>query len=247
MLGPSLRTRAEADELMDDFSITDERLTQALDELRGVNRFLGGYAAMRAVMGPYLRRRRGRRVRVLDLGAGVADIPEHLVRWATRHGADVEVLAVDANAATVAHARAVLDRRLPAPLRPRVRVAVGDAFALPFEDDAFEVTMAAMFLHHFRAPEAVRVLREMQRTARDGLLVNDLQRHRLAYLGIRALTALLPVSPMFAHDGPLSVRRGFTRAELAALAQEAGLTSWALRWHWAFRWTLATLARPDAS
>ncbi len=40
---------------------------------------------------------------------------------------------------------------------------------------------------------------------------------------------------MFRHDAPLSVRRAFRRAELAALADRAGLDG-VITWHWAFRW-----------
>ena len=226
---------------MDDFSITDERLLRALDELRWVNRLLGGYATTMRVLAPYLEARRGRAVRLLDLGAGVGDYAEHLVRWADRRGLDVFVTAVDANPATVAHARRTLDRRLPPKLRARIDVVVADALALPYADDAFDGVMAAMFMHHFEAEDAVTLVREMNRVARDGILVNDLHRHPLAYYGILAPARLLPVSPMFRHDAPVSVLRGFRRADLEAVARDAGLEAYRIRRHWAFRWSLDTL------
>lgn len=236
---PSLAHRIHAEEWMDDFDITDRRLTRALDDLRGVNAWLGGYAATRRVLAPWMRS--GQTLRVLDLGTGVADIPERLVRDGAKRGADVEVTGIDANPATVRYAQEKLARRLPPSLRRRVHVDVGDALALPYDDDAFDVVTAALFMHHLDDDDAVRLLREMGRVARRGVLVNDLHRHWLAYYGIRALAALLPVSPMFRHDGPLSVRRGFRGAELVALAERAGLAGVQVRWHWAFRWTLSTL------
>lgn len=226
---------------MDDFSITDDRLLRALDELRWVNRLLGGYATTMRVLAPYLEARRGRAVRLLDLGAGIGDYAEHIVRWADRRGLDVSVTAVDANPVTVAHARRTLDRRLPPRLRARIHVAVEDALALPYADDAFDVVMAAMFMHHFRAKDAVSLVREMNRVARDGILVNDLHRHPLAYYGILVPARLLPVSPMFRHDAPVSVLRGFRRADLEAVARDAGLDAYRIRRHWAFRWSLSTL------
>jgi SAM-dependent methyltransferase len=241
---PDLKHRLEADEMMDDFSITDDRLRRALDELRWVNRLLGGYATMKAVLRPWLHTCRGQTVQVLDLGTGVADYPEVLVRWAEQLGVDVQVTALDANPATVAYAGQVLDRRLPPALRRRIILTTGDALALPYPDRSFDLVMAAMFLHHFAHGAAVQVVREMHRLARHGLLINDLHRHPLAWAGIRSLVAVLPVSPMFHHDGPLSVRRAFCRTDLAALAQEAGLPRWHLHWHWAFRWSLTTLAPP---
>lgn len=38
---PSFQIRTNQDELMDDFSIQDERLTDALEQLRPINQLLG--------------------------------------------------------------------------------------------------------------------------------------------------------------------------------------------------------------
>ncbi len=239
---PSFATRTRAAEMMDDFTIVDERLTKALENLRQANRWLGGYAAARRVLAPLLHAQPpASPLRVLDLATGAADFPAFLVRWANRRGCAVEVVAVEANPATVAYARQALDQALPPRLRRFVRVEEGDALALPYDDGAFDVCTACLFMHHLDHAQAVALLREMHRVARRSLVVNDLHRHRLAYYGIRALAAVLPVSPMFRHDGPISVLRGFTRDELHALAADAGLDAFRIRWHWAFRWTLSTL------
>lgn len=224
---------------MDDFSITDGRLTRALRDLRWVNRWLGGHRATDIVLAPLVATRDA--LRVVDLGSGGADYPEHLVRWADRRGCRVDVVAVDANPQTVAHAQSALDDRLSPPLRKRVEVVCADAFDLPYEDDAFDVAVAALFLHHFHGADAVALLREMDRVAELGLVVNDLHRHPLAYYGVRALGALTGASAMFRHDGPLSVLRGFRRPDLERLAGAAGLVGPRIVWRWAFRWVLATV------
>ncbi|MDX1545579.1 MAG: methyltransferase domain-containing protein [Rhodothermales bacterium] len=238
---PTFAERLDAAEMMDDFSIVDERLTRALDNLRAVNRFLGGYRATRTVLEPLLAARRGGTLRVLDLATGVGDYVERFVRWGAREEVAVEAVGLDINPATVAYARGALDRALPPALRPRAHLVEGDALALPFEDGAFDVCHTALFTHHLGNEQVVMLLREMGRVARYGLIVNDLHRHPLAYYGIAAIGAVLPVSPMFRHDGPVSVRRAFIRQELHALARRAGLAAYRLRWHWAFRWTLSTI------
>jgi hypothetical protein len=45
-----------------------------------------------------------------------------------------------------------------------------------------------------------------------------------------------------AHDGALSVRRAFTRAELEALLAAAGVQA-EIRWHFPFRWTVESCPR----
>lgn len=236
---PDFSRRSQADEMMDDFSIADGRLTRALSDLRWVNRWFGGHRAADSVLRPLLREHHP--LRVIDLGAGGADYPEHLVRWAARHGHHVEVVAVDANPQTVSYAQSALDHRLPAALRDRVEVVCADAFELPYDESAFDVAVAALFLHHFHGEDAVALLREMDRVARRGLIVNDLHRHPMAYYGVHALGAVTGASEMFRHDGPLSVLRGFTRPELERLAAAADLRGATVQWHWAFRWVLTTV------
>lgn len=224
---------------MDDFSVRDERLQAALRDLAWINRWLGGHAAPTPVLLPLLHRYD--RLRVLDLATGGADYPAFLVRLGARHGCRVEVTGLDANPATVDYARQRLDRGLSPALRAQVTLTTGDALGLAYADDAFDVTTAALFLHHLYGAEAVQLLREMDRVSRLGLIVNDLHRHGLAYVGIWALSRLLGLAPMVQHDAPLSVRRGFRRSELLTLARKAGCTPVSIRWRWAFRWVLTTL------
>lgn len=245
----SFQKRTDEDELMDDFSITDERLTSALEQLRVVNRWLGGYDTTMAVLAPWLKQQAQSRpadqpIRILDVGTGIADFPEYIVQWAARQSPPiaVEVVAIDANPVTVAYAQQALKQRLPVTLQPTIRVKVADALNLPYPDAAFDVAMGAMFLHHFGQERAVTIVRSMQRVAAQGVLINDLHRHPLAYYGIYSLTRLLRASAMVQNDGPISVLRGFQADELTAIAQQAGLKNFVVRWRWPFRWILSTLA-----
>lgn len=240
---PSFQTRTNEDELMDDFSITDTRLTSALEQLRLVNRWLGGYSTTMTAIAPFLRSRVGQTTRILDLGTGIADFPEYIVRWAEAQSPvlDVKIVAVDANPVTVDYARAALKQRLPEAVSTKIQVEVADALALPYADDSFDIAMGAMFLHHFAEENAIAIVQAMQRVSRHGIVINDLHRHPLAYYGIYALTHLLPASPMMQNDGPLSVLRGFQKAELAAIAQSAELQNVSLRGYFPFRWLLTTV------
>jgi len=243
MAFPSFQVRTDTDELMDDFSITDERLTEALEQLRWVNRLLGGYSTTMAVLAPFLRSRAGQVTRILDLGTGIADFPEYIVRWAEAQSVDipVEITAVDANPATIDYARQTLEKRLNDRQRAKIRLEVADALALPYADNAFDIGMGAMFLHHFAQPKAITIVQDLQRVSQQGIIINDLHRHPLAYAGIYSLTRLFPAAPMVRNDGPLSVLRGFRADDLTAIAQGAGLTDFSLRWYFPFRWLLSTV------
>lgn len=225
---------------MDDFSIDDERLTDALADLRMANRRLGGYGALWRALRPHLDAHGAPPLHVLDVGTGTADVPAELVRRADRAGLALRATGLDANPVTLAHAGHYLDDALAPALRPRVALRLGDALAIDAPDGAYDVVTASLFLHHFEDAEAVALLAEMQRVARLGILVSDLHRHPVAYVAFVAGARLGRRSAMFAHDGAVSIRRGFRRAELEALADRAGLRA-RVRWHWAFRWLLSTL------
>lgn len=242
---PSFQIRTNQDELMDDFSIQDERLTDALEQLRPINQLLGGYATTMEVLAPFLKMRAkaNQITRILDIGTGIGDFPEYIVRWAAAQSPaiNVEIVAIDANPVTVDYARETLKKQLPPELQAKIKVEVADALALPYADDEFDVAIAAMFLHHFAHENAVQIVRSMQRISKQGILINDLHRHPLAYYGIYALTRLLPAVQMVRNDAPLSVLRGFKSPELKNIAESAALVNFSLKWRYAFRWVLHTI------
>jgi hypothetical protein len=96
------------------------------------------------------------------------------------------------------------------------------------------VVTCAQALHHFDPPDAAALLRELARAAGRALVVSDLRRSWLAYLGARAL-APVQRSAMSRHDGPLSALRAYTPAEARRLCAGAGLEGAVVRPDGAFR------------
>ncbi len=217
-------------ELLDDPALGAQAVQAALREIRWVNRWLGGRHALRRGLAVALRDvPRGGTVEALDVGSGDATLPAAVVRWAARRGWRLRWVALDRSAAA-----AVLCRDVGRP----AAVIQADALAMPFRERSFDVVVASMFLHHFPAPAVIDLLRNLRRLARIALVINDLRRSRLAWAGIWALSRALGSHPVFAHDAPLSVRRGFTAEELQAAAHGAGIQPRALFRCWAFRLVL---------
>lgn len=162
----------------------------------------------------------GEATSVVDVGTGGADIPVALLAAAHRAGRPLTVAALDSRPEVLAAARAAR------PSLARVaglELAVADGRSLPFPDGAFDVAHASLVLHHLERDEAVTFLREMARVARRGIVVNDLVRSRLAWAGAWVLVRALLMSRYTRHDGPLSIRRAWSRAEMVELLGAAGL------------------------
>jgi SAM-dependent methyltransferase len=216
--------------MMDRDDNSREDLDQALREIERVNRHLGGSGTLLDGLKPILATLpREQPVRLLDVGTGSADLPLAISRLARRIGRELIVTAVDRDPVTAAIARRAVAER------PEIDVVVADAADLPFAPRSFDIVTASMFLHHFPDGRLPVMLRSLAALSRRALLVNDLRRHRLPWLFIRVLTTATRRHPMFAHDAPLSVLRGFTPQELQAAALEAGAGAATVRRRWPFR------------
>jgi SAM-dependent methyltransferase len=237
---PDLRHRYTEPEMMDDLSIGGEPLTKSLEQLRLVNTYLGGCQAVFDAILPYMERNIGRTIHILDIGSGIGDIPAFLLQFTGIRRWDMDFTIVDYNPETAQTAANFLRGSLDRTVKEQVSVAVADAYHLPFKAKSFDIVMASMFLHHFPGGEARKIVAEMNRVARDGVLINDLQRNEFAYYAIQALTQILPATEMVRNDAPLSVARGFNRPELYRIGRKAGLQNIKIRWKWAFRWVMTS-------
>ncbi len=199
-----------------------------LRDLRRVNRWLGGSALSRSALialatGFHRDPRVGhldwreRPITMLDVGTGSADIPVALVRWTDARGMHLEVEAID-----VRHEIVDVAREVTAGVGA-VKLEVADGPPLPYPDHAFDVAHMSLVAHHLEPNELEALLREMGRVSRVGVIVNDLERGRLAWLGAWLLARLLTRNRLTRHDAPLSVRRAYRAPELAQIAARVGL------------------------
>jgi ubiquinone/menaquinone biosynthesis C-methylase UbiE len=197
-----LSRRSTETELLDT-GVPDSDALASLADLRLVNRWLGARAALFETARPFLAASPSR---LLDLGCGSGDIPA-FVRRRLPHvvavGLDVKPLHLG---------------ELPASVLP-VR---GDARRLPVRGGAVDVVTLTHFLHHFDDAEAIPLLREVARVSRGAIVVNDLRRSATSHLVARVLLPALLRSPVSVADGLVSIRRGFTAAELEGLLLRAG-------------------------
>ena len=205
-------------ERMDQPGVGREELRRTLADLAWVNRTFGGTRAVLAHLRPWLSRLH-QPIRLLDVGTGFADLPRAVVGWARQAGISLRVEAIDHHP----QIRALATEACGA--YPEITIREGDALALPYPDQVFDIAVASQILHHMEGEEPIRLLRELRRVARHGLLVSDLRRGTWPSLVTSAALHLVSDSALIRHDGPLSIRRGFLPAEMVALADAAGWRS----------------------
>ena len=207
-------------EIMDDFNIQDERIDKALDELKIINKFLGGVSTSKFGLAKL---KLSNNSTIADIGSGASDILFSI----NGSGTDFKIFSVDKNPRVIDY------------LNSRNKFSkniLSDALKLPFKDKTFDVAHSSLFIHHFKEDEIVNLIREFFRISKKGIIINDLQRSFLALIGITLLTTFFSKSEMVKNDAPLSVKKGFTKPELLQLLQKAGIKNYSLHRKWAFRW-----------
>jgi len=219
---PPLPREAARSELMDELDAPAAELTQSLSDIARLNR-IGGTQTIRRHVAPFLARLRpGETLRILDIGTGAADIPLALATWARRRGRRVRVTALEMHPTIWRHAaHAAKDT-------PEVRIVAADGLAPPIRPRSVDVALCSLVLHHLPEEAVVALLRQLAALVRLGFVISDFRRGRLAWAAVWIVTRATACGRIARHDGPLSVRRAYTPAELTRLAERAGLPD--LRW-----------------
>lgn len=207
-----------------------ELLDRCYGYLKFVNRWLGGTRATLARFRRFARGwRPGETIRVLDVAAGAADIPAALVRWGRRRGFDLRVTALDLDPRALDYARRDVGGA--------VDCLCANVLRMPCREGAFDYVTSSLFFHHLTDGQIVAVLRAFDAIARRGIVVNDLIRRLRAWIWIKLFT--LWANPIVRVDGPLSVRKSLTTAEMKGLVASAGLGYLEVETHFGHRMTVA--------
>jgi len=215
--------RSYAPEIMDDLSIEDERIDEALNELKLINKYLGGIATSAAGLKRLVGQNHlSSHLNVLDVGSGASDVVIAL----QRKNKKIKITALDLSKRACEFIRINSDE---------VAVVCGDVHSLPFKYGHFDYVHTSLFLHHFKEEEIKNILNNLIFLSRTGLIINDLRRSILALAGIKLLTILFSKSKMVKNDAPLSVRRGFTKKELRDILDSLNC-KYIIKRKWAFRW-----------
>ena len=187
-----------------------------LRDIRRANRWFGGTRAVVTTLTPLLSAQHPMTpLSILDVATGSADIPIALASWAEREGCSLRLVATDLQPDVLAVANEAVGTS-------GIVVEQADALDLPYPDGSFDVVTLSLALHHFEPDDAIRVLGEMGRVARQMMVVNDLERSWAGYAGAWLFGRLLTSNQMTRNDAPLSVRRAYTQPEALALAHAAG-------------------------
>jgi ubiquinone/menaquinone biosynthesis C-methylase UbiE len=227
--------RRRGHEILDDPEVDDDVRARSLADVARSNVMFGGSHAVQAELATVLGVTGVQSMSLLDVGTGIGDIPALATKSWRARGLTLTAYGIDIRPSILREARAL-----------GIVPICADALALPIASKSVDIVICSQTLHHFEATEAVAVLRELDRVARERVIVSDIRRSWLAAAGIWLASYPLGFHPVSRHDGVVSVLRGFTTGELSQLIQRATKQTPVARRRIGFRttasWTPATLA-----
>lgn len=229
---PNLLKRSYQLELLDRDDIPFADIQQNMRELDFINTWLGGHAITINAVKSFIKKHGNQlnSIRICEIGCGGGDNLRVIRDYCQRQKITVELIGVDINPHCIQFAQSRAANK-------DIQFIHSDYRTVQLQQQP-DLIFSSLFCHHFTEEALLEQFNWMQRNAKLGFFVNDLQRHWLAYHLIKWLTSIFSKSYLVKHDAPLSVARGFSRNELQQILSTTNISKYSLLWKWAFRWLL---------
>jgi ubiquinone/menaquinone biosynthesis C-methylase UbiE len=210
---------------------TPREVEDSLADLRTINRYFGGLHTMAELVAEVATRQNVTSLSWLDVGGATGDLAHLTSKSLVKRGIEVRPVLLD---------------RMASHLNGRYASVAGDALALPFKENSFDVVSSCLFVHHLEPQEVVRFTNESLRVARYAVLINDLIRHplhvALAYVGYAVYRSRLT-----RHDAVASVRRAYTVKEIEEILKLTHASGIEVRRFFPFRMGVVAWKRPSTT
>src|SRR3984893_13023569 len=210
-------------ELLDTDSGTPAEIATALSDLRHINQWFGGIAATQSMIARIAASVGSSSLSLLEVAAGTGYVPQTASMRLLKLGVRLQVTLLD---------------RAPSHLTNGSgngpSAVAGDALALPFADESFDLVSCCLFAHHLEPQEIVQFVNEGLRVCRTAVIINDVVRDPI-HLALVYLSLPLYRSRLTHHDAPGSVRRAYTVPEMHQMLEQTAAATVRVERHPLFR------------
>ncbi len=218
--------RSTQKEILDRPNIPFAAIQQNMKELDFINTYLGGHAI--TIQGFKKLAGSKKTISVCEAGCGGGDNLNALYNYCNKKNITSNFIGIDINADCIAFAKKHTEL-------PDENFINSDYSKIDFGDNKPDVIFTSLFCHHFTDDELILMMQWMKANSKIGFFINDLHRHPIAYHFIKFATKFFSRSYLVKNDAPISVLRGFKKAEWVNLLGKAGIKNYTIEWKWAFR------------
>ena len=217
-------------ELMDDTNVAVQTLKTVLDDLDRTNSLLGGNSITVKAVKRLIAEYKQESYTIVDMGCGNGSMLREIVKLGRGLGIPITGIGIDLSQKGLDIAKAASTKF------PEIKYLKQDILALAPEDLDCDILLCTLTMHHFYSENIPLFLKQFTKLARIGIVINDLQRSVLAYHLFKGFSAIFIRTGIAKHDGLISIKSGFTKAELLHFAKDLPAVEHSIQWKWAFRY-----------
>lgn len=223
--------RTDEPEIMDDFAMEGEILRDALDKIARINQLLGGNKlTLQGVKELIKDIPASQTITIFDIGCGNGDMLRTLADYGNEKNIKFQLTGIDANNFTINHAIKLSENY------NNITYRCEDIFDESFSELKYDIVLCTLTLHHFKDDEILKLMTIFNTNSKLGIVINDLQRSKVAYRLFQGLCFIFRLNEMSRKDGLVSILRGFKKQELIDYSRKLNLKRYTIQWKWAFRY-----------
>lgn len=215
---PDFSRRIYSPELMDDHALGKQDLYVTLSHFFLINRLFSRTTSLfRRFVFQDIKRRGLKSVTIMDIGAGGGDFARYCATFFKKQKISAKIICLDNDPRIVSYLETSCKGY------PSIKIISGSALDLVGIQDNVDYCISNNVLHHFEDSIVPEFIIAMHDKAQYGILINDLARTALTYIGFKVFAGIFFRTGLTLKDGLLSIRKGFTVDEIRSHIQCAGL------------------------
>ncbi len=226
---PDFKKREAVYEHLDDPRADPQRINRSLEQFSRINHWLSSIIPpFKKILSSAGKKHPGKTFSFLDIGAGSGDITFQLKSHCEKEGIPVDWTCLDQDPRSIAYLKKKFSEvKRVAPVGQNVKIIAGDMRSFLkhkiLAGKKYDFILLNHALHHLDDKVIPGVLKLLHHSTGRITLVSDLKRSRLSYFGFALFAVLFLRGSYHWNDGLASIRRGFTKNELEAWLDKAGI------------------------
>lgn len=224
------KERSTQDEMMDN-PLIEERVLQAVyDDINLVNDFLGGHRVTLKALDRLFKDLGKKEYTILDVGCGDGAMLRTIAGYFRKKEFDLDLTGMDVSEQALAIAR-----KQSKEFR-NIKFIRADLNRMPTDHAPYDVVICSLTLHHFDDEQIPLILNDLSNIAQSAIVINDLQRSKLAYYLFKGFSTIFMKTDIAKRDGLVSIKSGFCRNELKDFSRLLQRWEHEFCWKWLFRY-----------